>query len=215
MSVYFRNLDHLLLFYDSLGQKPREQIRQIKRSCQNYLRAYASILMLHCLLCYFIGEIQLEKFEIFLHSFRDMLSILTFCIFGKAKKGHSIMSWRKKIRICSLQGETNEPHFSLWKKIPWHFFKLLELFARVYGVEHLLRLFTKLPVILGQVSMASVEASQLQTNLSDFLKYLQKNAGSMFSGSHAIPAADSFEIRRWCEDWKSSIDFLATIRVSC
>ena len=119
------------------------------------------------------------------------------------------MSWRKKIRICSLQGETNEPHFSLWKKIPWHFFKLLELFARVYGVEHLLRLFTKLPVILGQVSMASVEASQLQTNLSDFLKYLQKNAGSMFSGSHAIPAADSFEIRRWCEDWKSSIDFLS------
>lgn len=68
--------------------------------------------------------------------------------------------------------------------------------SRVYGVEHLLRLFTKLPVILGQVSMASVEASQLQTNLSDFLKYLQKNAGSMFSGSHAIPAADSFEIRR-------------------
>lgn len=65
----------------------------------------------------------------------------------------------------------------------------------MYGVEHLLRLFTKLPTILGQASMASVEAAQLQTNLAEFLKHLQKNAGSMFSGGAyscgAVAAASS------------------------
>ena len=64
--------------------------------------------------------------------------------------------------------------------------------SKVYGVEHLLRLFTKLPSVLGQASMSSVEAAQLQTNLQEFLKHLQRNAGSMFGGgaySTAVPLA--------------------------
>ena len=52
--------------------------------------------------------------------------------------------------------------------------------SKIYGAEHLLRLFTKLPHVLGKARLASVESAQLQTNLGEFLKYLQKNHATIF-----------------------------------
>ena len=53
--------------------------------------------------------------------------------------------------------------------------------SKLYGVEHLLRLFTKLPAVLGNAPMASLERSQLQAQLGEFLKHIQKNAATLFS----------------------------------
>lgn len=53
--------------------------------------------------------------------------------------------------------------------------------SKLYGCEHLLRLFTKLPSVLGQVPMSTVESSQLQTNLTDFLVFVQRNSTSLLS----------------------------------
>ena len=48
-------------------------------------------------------------------------------------------------------------------------------------MEHLLRLFTKLPAILGASSNISPpQANQLQIKLGDFLKFLQKNQERFF-----------------------------------
>jgi hypothetical protein len=56
---------------------------------------------------------------------------------------------------------------------------LLHIGHRIYGAEHLLRLFTKLPAILGKARLASVESSQLKTNLEEFVKHLQKHTKEM------------------------------------
>mmetsp|Transcript_61460 Transcript_61460/g.84466 ORF Transcript_61460/g.84466 Transcript_61460/m.84466 type:complete len:407 (-) Transcript_61460:466-1686(-) len=52
--------------------------------------------------------------------------------------------------------------------------------SKIYGAEHLLRLFTKLPDILGRVRLAAVEESQLQASFGEFLKFMQKNSASLF-----------------------------------
>jgi len=44
----------------------------------------------------------------------------------------------------------------------------------VYGAEHLLRLFVKIPVLLGHTQMEQKEATALSSKLSEFLKWLQK-----------------------------------------
>jgi len=44
----------------------------------------------------------------------------------------------------------------------------------VYGAEHLLRLFVKIPGLLGHTQMEQKEATALSTKLSEFLKWLQK-----------------------------------------
>ena len=58
--------------------------------------------------------------------------------------------------------------------------------SKIYGAEHLLRLFTKLPQVLGNAPMATVEASQLQNNLTEFLKHIQKNSASLFSSQYVV-----------------------------
>lgn len=52
--------------------------------------------------------------------------------------------------------------------------------AEVYGAEHLLRLFVKLPMVLAHTDMEEDAARILVDQLNDFLKYMQKNAGALF-----------------------------------
>lgn len=74
--------------------------------------------------------------------------------------------------------------------------------SKIYGPEHLLRLFTKLPSILGAANLSPLEASQLQAHLGDFLKYLQKNSPVLFSADYEpfkpaateVAAADRQEV---------------------
>jgi len=43
-------------------------------------------------------------------------------------------------------------------------------YASVYGPEHLLRLFVKLPELLAHITLTDDEAKVLQTTVNDFLK---------------------------------------------
>ncbi|TVU50993.1 hypothetical protein EJB05_02394 [Eragrostis curvula] len=52
--------------------------------------------------------------------------------------------------------------------------------STVYGAEHLLRLFVKLPELLAFVNMEEDALNKLQQKLLDILKFLQKNQTSFF-----------------------------------
>ncbi|XXG57060.1 hypothetical protein AAC387_Pa03g4308 [Persea americana] len=56
--------------------------------------------------------------------------------------------------------------------------------SAVYGAEHLLRLFVKLPELLAYVNMEEEALSQLQQKLQDFLKFLQKNQSAFFLSTY-------------------------------
>jgi len=47
--------------------------------------------------------------------------------------------------------------------------------SQLYGGEHLLRLFVRMPRLLAQVFLDPAEVSLAQARFTDFLKYLQKN----------------------------------------
>ncbi|CAO2828219.1 unnamed protein product [Amaranthus hypochondriacus] len=52
--------------------------------------------------------------------------------------------------------------------------------STVYGAEHLLRLFVKLPELLAYVNMEEETTNRLQQKLVDFLRFLQKNQSTFF-----------------------------------
>lgn len=52
--------------------------------------------------------------------------------------------------------------------------------STVYGAEHLLRLFVKLPELLAYVNMEEETMTRLQQKLVDFLRFLQKNQSTFF-----------------------------------
>lgn len=52
--------------------------------------------------------------------------------------------------------------------------------STVYGAEHLLRLFVKLPEILYHANIEEATLTALQLKLMDFLKFLQKNQNAFF-----------------------------------
>ncbi|XP_077225214.1 MRG family protein isoform X2 [Tasmannia lanceolata] len=56
--------------------------------------------------------------------------------------------------------------------------------STVYGAEHLLRLFVKLPELLAYVNMEEGALTRLQQKLLDFLKYLQKNQSAFFLSTY-------------------------------
>lgn len=62
--------------------------------------------------------------------------------------------------------------------------------STIYGAEHLLRLFVKLPELLVYVNMEEETLTRLQQKLVDFLKFLQKNQStfflSVYDGSKAV-----------------------------
>uniref|UniRef100_A0A0C9S236 TSA: Wollemia nobilis Ref_Wollemi_Transcript_21891_1550 transcribed RNA sequence n=1 Tax=Wollemia nobilis TaxID=56998 RepID=A0A0C9S236_9CONI len=59
--------------------------------------------------------------------------------------------------------------------------------STVYGAEHLLRLFVKLPELLVYVNMEEDALTHLQQKLLDFLKFLQKNQSNFFLSSYDGP----------------------------
>lgn len=59
--------------------------------------------------------------------------------------------------------------------------------SSVYGAEHLLRLFVKLPELLAYVKIEEETLIRLQQKLLDFLKFLQKNQGTFFLSAYDGP----------------------------
>lgn len=57
--------------------------------------------------------------------------------------------------------------------------------ASVYGPEHLLRLFVKLPALLAHTDLEPNELELLNARLHDFLKFMHKNAARYFRDSYA------------------------------
>ncbi|XP_066323410.1 protein MRG1-like [Miscanthus floridulus] len=53
--------------------------------------------------------------------------------------------------------------------------------STVYGAEHLLRLFVKLPELLAFVNMEEDALNKLQIKLLDILKFIQKNQSTFFT----------------------------------
>ncbi|KQJ81715.1 protein MRG1 isoform X1 [Brachypodium distachyon] len=56
--------------------------------------------------------------------------------------------------------------------------------STIYGAEHLLRLFVKLPELLASVNMEEDALNKLQQKLLDILKFLQRNQGSFFLSAY-------------------------------
>ncbi|KAL6885536.1 hypothetical protein ACP4OV_010315 [Aristida adscensionis] len=58
--------------------------------------------------------------------------------------------------------------------------------SSIYGAEHLLRLFVKLPELLAFVNMEEEALNKLQQKLLDILKFLQKNQSSFFLSVYEV-----------------------------
>ncbi|KAJ7966566.1 MRG family protein isoform 1 [Quillaja saponaria] len=58
--------------------------------------------------------------------------------------------------------------------------------STVYGAEHLLRLFVKLPEFLSHANIEEETLIELQANLVDFLKFLHKNRSSFFLSTYHV-----------------------------
>nr|XP_043614602.1 protein MRG1 [Erigeron canadensis] len=68
--------------------------------------------------------------------------------------------------------------------------------STVYGAEHLLRLFVKLPELLPYVNIEEDLAMRLQQKFLDFLKFMQKNQSSFFNSSYDVSkVSDSSTVR--------------------
>ncbi|KAL3670785.1 hypothetical protein V7S43_003971 [Phytophthora oleae] len=52
--------------------------------------------------------------------------------------------------------------------------------SQIYGAEHLIRLFVRLPVLLASSNISPRELQQIQARLNDFLKFIQKNSAAWF-----------------------------------
>ncbi|CAN4079724.1 unnamed protein product [Withania somnifera] len=61
--------------------------------------------------------------------------------------------------------------------------------SSVYGAEHLMRLFVKLPELLAYAKIEEETLTRIQQKLLDFLKFLQKNQGTFFLSAYDDPKA--------------------------
>ncbi|WMV17062.1 hypothetical protein MTR67_010447 [Solanum verrucosum] len=61
--------------------------------------------------------------------------------------------------------------------------------SSVYGAEHLLRLFVKLPELIAYAKIDEESLTKLQQKFLDFLKFLQKNQGTFFLSAYDGPKA--------------------------
>ncbi|XP_040996693.1 protein MRG1-like isoform X2 [Juglans microcarpa x Juglans regia] len=59
--------------------------------------------------------------------------------------------------------------------------------STVYGAEHLLRLFVKLPELLYHANIEEETLMELQQKLIDFLKFLQKHQSAFFLSTYHVP----------------------------
>lgn len=58
--------------------------------------------------------------------------------------------------------------------------------STIYGAEHLLRLFVKLPELLAYANIEEDTLIELQQKLVDFLKFLQKNQSAFFLSTYHV-----------------------------
>ncbi|XP_031282992.1 protein MRG2-like isoform X2 [Pistacia vera] len=58
--------------------------------------------------------------------------------------------------------------------------------STIYGAEHLLRLFVKLPELLVRAKIEEDTSTKVQQMLLDFLEFLQKNQSSLFLSTYHI-----------------------------
>ncbi|KAI4315010.1 hypothetical protein L6164_027862 [Bauhinia variegata] len=56
--------------------------------------------------------------------------------------------------------------------------------STIYGAEHLLRLFVRLPELLAYVNIEEETLNRLQQRLLDFIKFLQKNQSTFFLSAY-------------------------------
>ncbi|XP_022977072.1 protein MRG1-like isoform X2 [Cucurbita maxima] len=59
--------------------------------------------------------------------------------------------------------------------------------SSIYGAEHLLRLFVRLPELLSQANIEEETLTELQQKLVDLLKFLRKNQNTFFLSSYHVP----------------------------
>ncbi|KAL8165994.1 hypothetical protein V2J09_007493 [Rumex salicifolius] len=59
--------------------------------------------------------------------------------------------------------------------------------SKIYGAEHLLRLFVKLPTLLCNLNIEEDALMQLQQSLQEVLKFLRKNHHNFFLSSYHAP----------------------------
>lgn len=64
--------------------------------------------------------------------------------------------------------------------------------TEVYGVEHLLRLFVKLPSYVEETGIEEQTMATLQTKLNDLLKFIQKNI-AQYTSSQAYTNKEAAE----------------------
>lgn len=60
--------------------------------------------------------------------------------------------------------------------------------SSIYGAEHLLRLFVRIPRLMSGTSFQASEMQSVQSKLSDFVKYLQKQQARYFNTSDYVIA---------------------------
>ncbi|XP_010028169.2 protein MRG1 isoform X1 [Eucalyptus grandis] len=68
--------------------------------------------------------------------------------------------------------------------------------STIYGAEHLLRLFVKLPELLAHVNIEEDTLTRLQQKLLDFLKFLQKNQSTFFLSAYEASKASEGKGKR-------------------
>ncbi|KAL3640298.1 Protein mrg1 [Castilleja foliolosa] len=68
--------------------------------------------------------------------------------------------------------------------------------SSIYGAEHLLRLFVKLPELLVYVKIDEETLLRLQQKVLGFLKYLQNNESTLFVSSYDRPKAIEKGVKR-------------------
>ncbi|KAK6938631.1 MRG domain [Dillenia turbinata] len=67
--------------------------------------------------------------------------------------------------------------------------------STIYGAEHLLRLFVKLPELLFHANIEEETLSELQQKLHDFLKFLQKHQRTFFLSTYFLPRGPETSVK--------------------
>ncbi|KAL0017478.1 hypothetical protein SO802_004547 [Lithocarpus litseifolius] len=82
------------------------------------------------------------------------------------------------------------PAILLYKSERWQYKEAISVDvspSTVYGAEHLLRLFVKLPELLYYANIEEETLMELQQELVEFLKFLQKHRSAFFLSTYLVP----------------------------